>query len=69
MTQTYGSEMTDLIRERGEEPALVGVQNASHDAMRLYRFSDGFEVIETNAGVCGEADDGFAEARDLILAD
>lgn len=66
--EQYGLELRDMIAERGEEPTLVGVETAQHDALRLYRFSDGTEVIESNAGLHHEDDAGFQEARAAILA-
>ena len=66
---TSSSELNDLIALRGETPALVGTQAVSHDAAELYRFADGTEVIVTNAGLCTDYDEGFAETRELILAD
>lgn len=65
---TTSREMQALITERNETPKLVGTQDVSHDAAELYRFSDGTEVIETNAGLVTEDDEGFAELRAEILA-
>ena len=43
-------ELQALIADRNETPVLVAVQDATHDAIELYRFADGTEVIVTNAG-------------------
>lgn len=64
---TESRGLRELIAERGESPVLVGVQDVPHDACELYRFSDGTEVIVTNAGVVAEGEDGFAEMRAEIL--
>ncbi len=62
----YGTELTELIAIRGDEPKYMG---ASDDAegVRLYRFPDGMEVIETNAGIVTEDMEGFAEARTACM--
>ena len=39
----------------------------THDAAVLYRFTDGTEVIVTNAGLVTEDEPGFAELRADIL--
>lgn len=59
----YGRAMQEIIRDRSEFPELV----ASIKELTLYRFDDTTEVIETNAGVVVEGDDGFDEVRQEIL--
>lgn len=64
---SYGLELTALIAERGEEPELLAVEGSGHDACRLYRFSDGTDVVETNAGLVGEDDEGFDKLRRFLM--
>jgi hypothetical protein len=58
----HGRELTQLIVERGEEPEQIGhgVAPTGGDGFTLFRFADGTEVIETNAGLITEDDDGFS---------
>jgi hypothetical protein len=68
MATQHGLELTRLIEERGEEPAQVahgsGIPTDS-DGFTLFRFSDGTEVIETNAGLVTEDADGFASLKHM----
>jgi hypothetical protein len=57
-------ELQALIAERSETPEFVG-QVADAE---LYRFSDGTEVIVTNAGLVAEDEEGFAELRAEIVS-
>lgn len=65
---TDSRELSNLVAIRGETPKLVATQAVSHDAAELYRFSDGTEVITTNAGLVTDGDDGFAELRAEVVA-
>jgi len=65
----HGNELSKLIEERGEEPVQVahgsGVPTGA-DGFTLFRFADGTEVIETNAGLVTEdAGDEFASLRHM----
>jgi hypothetical protein len=66
----HGLELTKLIEERGEEPTTAGFgtlpplrQGLRSEGFTLFRFSDGTEVIETNAGLV--TDDGADEWNSL----
>ncbi len=64
----HGLELRDLIAERGEEPKLIGHGSgipSNADGFTLFRFSDGTEVIETNAGLVTEDEDGFASLKHM----
>jgi hypothetical protein len=66
MTTQHGLELSKLIEERGEEPEQIAhgsgiLSNA--DGFTLFRFSDGTEVIETNAGLVTEDAEGFQSLR------
>lgn len=63
MTTTHGNELTALIAERGEEPQQIGHGSMEGDGFTLFRFADGTEVIETNAGLVTEDEDGFASLK------
>jgi hypothetical protein len=68
MTTQHGLELSKLIEERGEEPEQVGHGSGvptNADGFTLFRFSDGTEVIETNAGLVTEDDDGFAGLKHM----
>jgi hypothetical protein len=65
----HGLELSKLIEERGEEPVQVahgcGVPTDS-DGFTLFRFSDGTEVIETNAGIVSDdAGDDFLSLKHM----
>ena len=64
---SFGNAMREIIALRQEIPETVAVQDASHDAAVLYRFADGAEVIETNAGTVAEGDDGFSDLRAIVV--
>jgi hypothetical protein len=67
-TIQHGYELTKLIQERGEEPQLIGYGYgvpSNSDGFTLFRFSDGTEVIETNAGLATEDDEGFASLKHM----
>jgi hypothetical protein len=62
-------ELQALIAERNETPEFIGATNEGHDDSELYRFSDGTEVIVTNAGLLSEHEEGWAELRDACMGD
>lgn len=66
MSATFGNAMKEIISLRNnEQPQQV----AAGDEVTLWRFSDGFEVIETNAGAVSEGEDGFEELKSSIMDD
>lgn len=69
MATQHGLELTRLIKERGEEPTLIGHGSgmpSGSDGFTLFRFSDGTEVIETNAGlVTDDAGDDFLSLKHM----
>lgn len=67
MTTQHGLELSRLIEERGEEPGQVahGCGPTSADGFTLFRFADGTEVIETNAGLVTEHDENFASLKHM----
>lgn len=68
----HGVELTKLIADRGgEEPEQIGhgVAPTGGDGFTLFRFSDGTEVIETNAGLVNEDDEGFAGIKHCCTND
>lgn len=67
-TNEHGRELSGLILERGEEPEQIGhgVLPTGGDGFTLFRFSDGTEVIETNAGLVTEdCGDDFATLKHM----
>jgi hypothetical protein len=65
----YGRDMQSMMADRrGEEPEVIGHGSgvpSNTDGFTLFRFSDGTEVIETNAGIVTEDDDGFASLKHM----
>ena len=57
-------ELQALISERNETPVRVG----SADALELFRFADGTEVIVTNAGLVTEDAEGWAHLREKVMS-
>lgn len=69
MAIQHGLELTKLIEDRGgEEPEQIGRGCGvpmDSDGFTLFRFADGTEVIETNAGLVTEDEDGFASLKHM----
>jgi len=64
----HGHELSELIQLRGEEPQQIGhgVLPTGGDGFTLFRFADGTEVIETNAGlVTEESGDEFKSLKHM----
>lgn len=65
-TTQHGAELTALVAERNEEPTLIahgtGIPTET-DGFTLFRFSDGTEVIETNAGLVAENAEEFTSLK------
>ncbi len=69
MRSSPSLELRRLCEERNEIPDRIACGTGTLSSSTLYRFESRDEVIETNAGIVGDAEDGFDELRSAILAD
>jgi hypothetical protein len=63
----HGRELAELISLRNEEPTQVAGGSAGGDGFTLFRFADGTEVIETNAGLVTEDCEDFATLKHCCI--
>jgi hypothetical protein len=67
LVNKYGFGIAKICELRGEEPKRIGSSRSGENALILYRFSDGAEVIQTNGDPVWEGDHAFQKLRETSL--